>query len=339
MDQAVSKPEKKPVIFSGIQPSGMLTVGNYIGALKNFALLQNDYDCLYCIVDLHALTVRQEPTQLRKRCIELVALYLAAGLDPQRNLIYCQSQVPAHAELGWILGCYTYVGELQRMIQYKDKIATHLDNNNAGLMTYPVLMAADILLYQTNLVPVGADQKQHIEITRDIAIRFNNIYGNIFTIPEPFIPKVGARVMSLQEPSRKMSKSDPDDTFISMLDTPDTIRRKFKRAVTDSEAAVKYDPENKPGVSNMLAIISSLTEQPMPRVEENFYGKGYGDLKSAAADVVIETLSPIQKEHTRLMGDKSMLEQVMKQGAERASLLAARTMAKVRKKVGLVPLA
>lgn len=334
----IPKPARKPAIFSGIQPSGMLTLGNYIGALRNFALLQSDYDCLYCIVDLHAITVRQDPAALRKRCYELVALYLACGLDPQRSLIYCQSHVSGHAELGWILGCYTYIGELQRMTQFKDKTARHTDNINAGLLTYPTLMAADILLFQASLVPVGSDQKQHIELTRDIAIRFNNIYGDVFTVPDAYIPKVGARVMSLQEPTRKMSKSDPDDTFISMLDTPDAIRRKFKRAVTDSDATIKFDPENKPGVANLLTILSSLTNTAIPALEGDFQGKGYGDLKSAVADAVIDTLSPIQKEHARLMADKPTLEGVMKSSAERASAIAARTMAKVRKKIGLAPL-
>ena len=258
--------ERKPVIFSGIQPSGMLTIGNYIGALSRFSQLQDDYDCIYCVVDEHAITVRQNPADLRRRCLELIALYIASGLDPEKSILYCQSHVSAHAELGWILNCYTYMGELSRMTQFKDKSAKHAENINAGLFTYPVLMAADILLYQTNYVPIGADQKQHLELCRDIAQRFNGVYGDVFTIPEHLISKTGARVMSLQEPDKKMSKSDVGDGSVFLLDDPDTIRRKIKRAVTDSETEIRFDPENKPGVSNLLSIISALSGESIDRV-------------------------------------------------------------------------
>ena len=253
--------ETKKIIFSGIQPSGTLTLGNYIGALRNFKLLEDEYQCIYCVVDMHAITVRQDPAALRRRCLELTAIYIASGLDPKKNIIYCQSHVSGHAELAWILNCFTYMGELQRMTQFKDKAQKHADNINAGLFTYPTLMAADILLYQTNLVPIGADQKQHLELTRNIAQRFNGIYGDVFTVPEGYFGKVGSRIMSLQDPSRKMSKSDPEETFISLLDPPDAIRRKVRRAVTDSEADIRFDPENKPGVSNLLSIIAALTGQ------------------------------------------------------------------------------
>lgn len=235
-----------------------LTLGNYIGALRNFSKLQDDYDCIYSIVDMHAITVRQNPADLRRRCMELAAIYIASGIDPKKSLIYCQSHVSAHAELAWVLNCFTYMGEMSRMTQYKDKCAKHADNINVGLFDYPVLMAADILLYQTNLVPVGVDQRQHLEICRDIALRFNGIYGDVFTIPEGYIPKVGAKIMSLQDPTKKMSKSDPEETFISLLDDADTIRRKIKRAVTDSDGEIRFDPENKPGVSNLLSIMSAL---------------------------------------------------------------------------------
>ena len=251
--------ETKKIIFSGIQPSGTLTLGNYIGALRNFKLLEDDYQCIYCVVDMHAITVRQDPAALRRRCLELAAIYIASGLDPKKNVIYCQSHVSGHAELAWILNCFTYMGELQRMTQFKDKAQKHADNINAGLFTYPTLMAADILLYQTDLVPIGADQKQHLELTRDIAQRFNGVYGDVFTVPEGYFGKVGSRIMSLQDPTRKMSKSDPEDTFISLLDPPDAIRRKVKRAVTDSEADIRFDPVNKPGVSNLLSIIAAPT--------------------------------------------------------------------------------
>ena len=327
--------ERKKIVFSGIQPTGNLHLGNYIGALRNFGPLQEEYDCLYSIVDLHAITVRQNPTQLRQNCLKLMSLYLAAGLDPDKSLIYFQSHVPAHAELAWVLNCFTYMGELSRMTQFKDKAQKHAENINVGLFAYPTLMAADILLYQTNFVPVGNDQKQHIEITRDIAERFNAIYGDVFTIPEPLIGKVGARIMSLSDPTRKMSKSDPEDTFIAILDEPNVIRKKVRRAVTDSEALVKYDVENKPGVSNLMIIYSAVTGKAFAEIENEFVGKGYGDFKEAVADAVIAELEPIQARYRQISADKAYLNEVMTKGAERAAKLAARTMSKVRRKVGL----
>ncbi len=327
--------ERKKIVFSGIQPTGNLHLGNYIGALRNFGPLQEEYDCLYSIVDLHAITVRQNPTQLRQNCLKLMSLYLAAGLDPDKSLIYFQSHVPAHAELAWVLNCFTYMGELSRMTQFKDKAQKHAENINVGLFAYPTLMAADILLYQTNFVPVGNDQKQHIEITRDIAERFNAIYGDVFTIPEPLIGKVGARIMSLSDPTRKMSKSDPEDTFIAILDEPNVIRKKVRRAVTDSEALVKYDVENKPGVSNLMSIYSAVTGKAFAEIENEFVGKGYGDFKEAVADAVIAELEPIQARYRQISADKAYLNEVMTKGAERAGKLAARTMSKVRRKVGL----
>ncbi len=331
------RPSKK-VIFSGIQPSGALTLGNYIGALRNFKLLEDDYDSIYSIVDLHALTVRQDPVALRKRCLEVMGIYLAVGLDPEKTLIYFQSHVPAHAELSWILSCHTYIGELQRMTQFKDKSSKHAENINAGLLTYPVLMAADILLYQADLVPIGADQKQHLELARDVAIRFNNAHGETFIVPDGYFGKVGARVMSLQEPTRKMSKSDPEDTYVAILDAPDVIRRKFKRAVTDSEASVRFDTENKPGVSNLMSILGALTGESMQAIEARFEGQGYGAFKEAVADAAVAALEPIQTEHRRLMADKPYLQQVMRDSAGRAAAIAERTMRKVRRKMGLAPM-
>ena len=333
MEQQVQQ-EKKQIIFSGIQPSGTLTLGNYIGALRNFSLLQNDYDCIYCIVDMHAITVRQNPADLRRRCMELAAIYIASGLDPKKNLIYCQSHVSGHAELSWILNCFTYMGELNRMTQYKDKAAKHADNINAGLFTYPVLMAADILLYQTNLVPVGVDQKQHLELCRDIAQRFNGVYGNVFTVPEPYIAKVGAKIMSLQEPTRKMSKSDPEDTFVAILDDPDTIRRKIKRAVTDSDGEIRFDPENKPGVSNLLSIMSALGAGSVEDICNEMAGQGYGALKNRTADCIIATLEPLQAEYKRLIANKGYLQTVLNENAQTANYLATKTLRKVQKKIG-----
>ncbi len=328
------RPEKKPVIFSGIQPSGTLTLGNYIGALRNFAKLQDEYDCIYSIVDMHAITVRQNPADLRRRCMELAAIYMASGIDPKKSLIYCQSHVTGHAELAWILNCFTYMGELSRMTQYKDKAAKHADNINAGLFTYPVLMAADILLYQTNLVPVGVDQKQHLELCRDVAQRFNGVYGDVFTIPEGYIPKVGAKVMSLQEPTRKMSKSDPEDTYVALLDDPDTIRRKIKRAVTDSDGEIRYDPDAKPGVSNLLAIMSALGAGSIESLQAELAGQGYGALKTRTADCVIAALEPLQAEFKRLIADKAYLQGVLDENARTATYLANKTLRKVQKKVG-----
>lgn len=326
--------ETKKIIFSGIQPSGTLTLGNYIGALRNFKLLEDEYQCIYCVVDMHAITVRQDPAALRRRCLELTAIYIASGLDPKKNIIYCQSHVSGHAELAWILNCFTYMGELQRMTQFKDKAQKHADNINAGLFTYPTLMAADILLYQTNLVPIGADQKQHLELTRNIAQRFNGIYGDVFTVPEGYFGKVGSRIMSLQDPSRKMSKSDPEETFISLLDPPDAIRRKVKRAVTDSEADIRFDPETKPGVSNLLSIIAALTGQSVEEAAAELQGQGYGKLKDRVSECVIETLAPLQSEHKRLMADKAYLQGVLKENAEIANWMALRTLRKVQRKVG-----
>ena len=326
--------ETKKIIFSGIQPSGTLTLGNYIGALRNFKLLEDEYQCIYCVVDMHAITVRQDPAALRRRCLELAAIYIASGLDPKKNVIYCQSHVSGHAELAWILNCFTYMGELQRMTQFKDKAQKHADNINAGLFTYPTLMAADILLYQTDLVPIGADQKQHLELTRDIAQRFNGVYGDVFTVPEGYFGKVGSRIMSLQDPTRKMSKSDPEDTFISLLDPPDAIRRKVKRAVTDSEADIRFDPVNKPGVSNRLSIIAALTGQSVEEAATELQGQGYGKLKDRVSECVIETLAPLQSEHKRLMADKAYLQGVLKENAEIANHMALRTLRKVQRKVG-----
>ncbi|NLZ87914.1 MAG: tryptophan--tRNA ligase [Clostridiales bacterium] len=326
---------KKPVLYSGIQPSGVIHIGNYIGAVSNFIKLERDYTCLFGIADLHALTVRQDPAALRRQTQQLAALYIACGLDPGKNIIYCQSHVPAHAELSWVLNCYTYMGELSRMTQYKDKSARHKDNVNAGLFTYPVLMAADILLYQAQVVPVGTDQKQHLEITRDIAERFNAVYGDVFVIPEPYIPKETAKIMSLTDPERKMSKSDDAESFVSLLDDEATIRRKFRRAVTDSDAAIRMDPEQKPGVSNLLTILSVMSGRCIEVLCDEFEGKGYGVLKDAVADAVIGVLTPIQQRYHELIADKAYVASVLKAGADKASALAERTLRKVYRKVGL----
>jgi tryptophanyl-tRNA synthetase len=334
MDERTAKKR----IFSGIQPTGQLTLGNYIGALRNFKLLEDAYDCLYSIVDLHSLTVRQNPAELRKACLRTMSLFLASGLDPKKNMIFFQSHVHEHAELSWLLSCYTYVGELGRMTQYKEKSQKHQDNINAGLYTYPVLMAADILLYLSDLVPIGADQRQHLELARDIAQRFNGIYGDVLVVPEGYFPKVGARVMSLLEPERKMSKSDPEETFIALLDRPEIIRKKIRRAVTDSENSVRFDPENKPGVSNLMSILSALTGTPLDAIAEDYTGRGYGTFKDAVADAVIAALEPIQAEYDRIIADKEYLQSVMTDGAERAAALAQKTMRKLRKKLGLAPL-
>ena len=329
-------PVRKPVLYSAVQPSGVLTIGNYIGALCNFVKLEKDYDCLFCMADLHALTVRQDPAALRRRTAELAALYIACGLDPEKNIIYAQSHVPMHAELAWILNCFTYMGELSRMTQFKDKSAKHADNINAGLFTYPVLMAADILLYQTSVVPVGADQKQHLEICRDIAMRFNSIYGDVFKIPEPYISKsAAARIMSLNDPASKMSKSGEPDSLISMEDSPDDIRRKLRRAVTDSDSEIRIDPENKPGVTNLITICACMSGCDPDTVCSQLQGKGYGALKEATTEAVISVLGPIQQEQKRILSDKQYINDVLKHGAERASALAVRTLRKVYKKVGL----
>ncbi len=328
---------EKKVIFSGIQPSGSLTLGSYLGAIKNWAELADEYECFYAIVDMHAITARQVPSELRRNTLEQIAQYVACGLDPQKNTIFVQSHVHAHAELSWALSCYTMFGELSRMTQFKDKAAKNADNINAGLFTYPTLMAADILLYRADLVPVGGDQKQHIELTRDIAARFNAIYGDVFTIPEPFIPKVGARVMSLQEPTSKMSKSDSSSgACIYILDKPEDILRAFKRAVTDSETCVRYDVENKPGVSNLMQIYAACTGSGLDAIEREFDGRGYGDFKKCVGEAVAETLRPIREEAVRLIADKTYLESVYRGGAERAAGVADRTVRKVYKKLGFV---
>lgn len=327
--------EQKKVIFSGMQPSGVITLGNYLGALKNWTNLQDQYNCLYCIVDMHAITVRQEPAVLRKNARDLLMLYIAAGLDPEKNIIYMQSHVSAHAELAWILNCFTYMGELNRMTQFKDKSQRHSDNVNAGLFTYPALMAADILLYQTDLVPVGVDQKQHLELTRDIALRFNHTYGETFRVPEPYISKVGAKIMSLQEPAKKMSKSDEDaNASVSILDDPDSIVRKFKRAVTDSDTAVRFDVENKPGVSNLMTIYSVITGHTMEEIEREFEGQGYGNFKLKVAEAVVEELRPLQEKFKQLAQDKTYIDQIIQKNADTARYLAAKTLRKVQKKVG-----
>ena len=325
----------KKTIFSGVQPSGVLTLGNYLGAIKNWVALQDEYNCYYCVVDMHALTVRQDAAELRKRCLDTLALLIAAGLDPQKNIMYFQSHVSRHAELMWILSCFTYLGELSRMTQFKEKSERHADNINAGLYTYPVLMAADVLLFKSDLVPVGADQKQHLEITRDIAIRLNYIYGDVFTVPEPYIPKAGARIMSLQEPENKMSKSDSNENaYIALLDSPEVIQRKFKRAVTDSEGTVKYS-EDKPGVSNLISIYSAVTGRGFEAIENEFAGQGYGALKSRVADAVCAELEPLQTRYRQVRADKAYLAEAMKTGAQKAEENAARMLRKVHHKVGL----
>lgn len=331
------KKEEKKIIFSGIQPSGELTLGSYIGAIKNWVELADAYTCYYCIVDMHAITVRQVPADLRRRTLEQLAQYIAAGLDPVKNTIFIQSHVPAHAELAWVLNCYAMFGEMSRMTQFKDKSAKNADNINAGLFTYPVLMAADILLYQANLVPVGEDQRQHVEITRDIAERFNGVYGDVFTIPETFNPKVGARIMSLTTPENKMSKSDKDPGgCIYMMQKPEEIMRSFKRAVTDSETCVRYDPVNKKGISNLMQIYSVATGKSFEQIENEFVGKGYGDFKTTVGESVVEMLRPIREEATRLISDKAYLESIYKDGAQRAEYAANKTLRKVYKKVGFV---
>ena len=325
----------KKILYSGMQATGTLTLGNYLGALKNWLNWDQEYECFYGVMDLHSLTVRQVPAEFRKNARALYALYVAAGLDPEKNCIYYQSHVSGHAELGWILDCFTYMGELNRMTQFKDKAAKHADNINAGLYTYPVLMAADILLYQADVVPVGVDQKQHLEITRDIAERFNNIYGDVFTIPEAYIGKKGAKIMSLQEPGKKMSKSDTNaNATILLLDDTDTIIRKFKRAVTDSESEVRY-AEEKPGISNLMDIYSAVTGKTYEEIEKEFAGKGYGDFKLAVGETVADHLKPLQERYEQLMKDKAYIESMIKQNDEKAAYYANKTLRKVQKKVGL----
>ena len=330
--------EAKKRIFSGIQPSGILTIGNYLGALKNWVGLQEDYECIYCVVNMHAITVRQIPADLRRHTYEALAVYLAAGIDPKKSTIFVQSHVPAHAELAWVLNCNTMFGELSRMTQFKDKSAKHGNNINAGLFTYPTLMAADILLYQAALVPVGQDQKQHVELTRDIAERFNALYGDTFTVPEAYIPETGKKIMSLLDPAKKMSKSDENaGAYVAILDGRDDIIRKFRRAVTDSGSEVRF-AEGKDGICNLMNIYSAITGKENDEIEREFEGKGYGDFKLAVGEAVADALSPLQNEYARLIADKSYLEQIMREGAETASSIARKTMRKVYKKTGFVQL-
>ena len=326
----------KKTVFSGVQPSGNLTIGNYLGAIKNFSKFSEEYKTFYCVVDLHAITVRQVPAELRRRTYETLALYMACGLDEKKNTLFVQSHVPAHAELGWILDCYTMYGELSRMTQFKDKSAKNAQNINAGLFTYPSLMAADILLYQTDLVPVGIDQKQHLELARDIATRFNQIYGDTFTVPDGYISEDTMKIMSLAEPTQKMSKSDANqNAVVYILDSKDDVMRKFKKAVTDSEAEVRYS-ETKPGVSNLMTIYRAFTGKTFAEIESEFSGRGYGDFKLAVGEACADGLAPVREEFARLMADKAHLEAVMKAGAEEAAYYARRTMSKVRRKIGFV---
>jgi len=329
--------DDKKTILSGIQPSGALTLGSYLGALKNWAALSEIYDCYYTIVDMHAITVRQDPAELRRTTLAQLAQYIACGIDPAMNTLFIQSHVPAHAELSWVLSCYTMFGELSRMTQFKDKSAKNTENINAGLFTYPALMAADILLYQADLVPVGSDQKQHIELTRDIAIRFNGIYGDVFKLPEPYIPKIGARIMDLQTPVNKMSKSDiTDGGCVLLLDKPEDVLRAFKRAVTDSETSVRYDVAGKPGISNLIQIYSACTGKSFAEIETEFSGQGYGVFKQRVGEAVVETIRPIREEALRLLADKAYLTNIYTQGAEKASHTANKTLRKVYKKIGFI---
>jgi len=325
----------KKILFSAAQPSGVPTIGNYLGAIKNWVNLQDEYNCIYSIADLHCLTVKREPKDLRAQSLDLLALYIACGVDPEKSCLFMQSHVPAHAELTWILNTITYPGELSRMTQFKDKSRSHADNVNMGLMDYPVLMAADILLYNTEVVPIGADQKQHLEIARDLAIRFNNRYSPTFAVPEPIIPKVGARIMSLQDPLHKMSKSDPNEnSYISLNDDRDTIIRKFKRAVTDSDNCIRFG-DDKPGVSNLITIYSVFSGKTVEETEREFEGKGYGDFKLAVGEVVADAMQPIRDRKAEILADKGYLDAVMQKGAEQANYLARKMISKVYRKVGL----
>lgn len=330
--------ERKKTMLSGIQPTGVFTLGNYLGAVRNWRETQEKFQCAYFIADLHSLTVRIEPAQRRKQSLEAFALVMACGIDPEKSLLFVQSHVHAHAEMGWILACYSMFGDLSRMTQFKDKAAKNADNINAGLFTYPALMAGDILLYQADYVPVGEDQRQHLEFTRDVAERFNGLYGNVFRVPDAYITKSGARIMSLQEPTKKMSKSDTNvNAFISILDEPNVIINKFKRAVTDSETTVCFR-EGKDGINNLMSIYSTITGAALEKIEGDFAGKGYGDFKSAVGEVVVEELRPVRERFKTLMADKAELERIYRLGAERASHIAQRTLDKVKKKVGLLAL-
>lgn len=329
--------EKKKVIFSGIQPSGELTLGNYLGAIKNWVKLQDEYDCFFCVVDLHAITVRQEPKDLRQRTLEVLAIYIASGIDTEKNTLFIQSHVPAHSEAAWLLNCYTYTGELGRMTQFKDKSQKLGESIGAGLFTYPVLMAADILLYQTDLVPVGSDQKQHLELARDIAQRFNSAYSETFIVPDPYIAQNGAKIMDLQEPLKKMSKSGENPNgYILVMDPPEIIRKKISRAVTDSIGIVKFSDEQ-PGVKNLMTILSTITGQSTDEIEKKYEGQGYAQFKKDVAEAIVSELAPIQNKVKEILGDKSYLESIYKKGAEKASYVATKTLRKMQKKIGFIP--
>ncbi len=332
--------KERKVIFSGVQPSGSLTIGNYLGAIKNFAALQDEYDCYYCIVDLHAITVRQEPKVLRARTLEVLATYIAAGIDPDKNTLFIQSHVPAHCEASWILNCFTYMGELSRMTQFKDKSQRYGSSGEsigAGLLNYPVLMAADILLYDTDLVPVGIDQRQHLELARDIATRFNNLYSPTFTVPEGYFNKSGAKIMDLQDPTKKMSKSsDNPNSYILIMDPPEVIRKKISRAVTDTLGVVSFS-DDQPGVKNLVSILSAITKEAPEDVVARYEGKGYAELKSEVADVLIAELSPVQEKVKALLADKASLEEIYRKGAEKANYVSNKMLRKMQKKVGFIP--
>lgn len=331
--------EKKKVIFSGIQPSGQLTLGNYLGAIKNWVKLQDEYDCYFCVVDLHAITVKQEPKDLRARTLEVMSIYMAAGIDPEKNTIFIQSHVPAHSEAAWLLNCYSYMGELGRMTQYKDKSQKYGESIASGLFNYPVLMAADILLYQTDLVPVGSDQKQHLELARDLAQRFNNLYSETFVVPDPYISKTGAKIMDLQDPTKKMSKSDDNpNSYILIMDPPEVIRKKISRAVTDSIGAVKYTDEQ-PGVKNLMTILSTITGEPFEEIEKKYEGQGYAQFKKDVAEAIVAELEPIQIKVKEFVANKAYLESIYKAGAEKANYIANKTLRKMQKKIGFIPVA
>ncbi|NLZ48937.1 MAG: tryptophan--tRNA ligase [Clostridiales bacterium] len=329
--------ERKKIIFSGIQPSGSLTLGNYIGAIKNWVKLQDDYECLYCVVDLHAITVKQDPKELRQRTLEVLAIYIASGLDPEKNTLFIQSHVPTHSEAAWLLNCFTYMGELSRMTQFKDKSQRYGDSISAGLLNYPVLMAADILLYNADLVPVGKDQKQHIELARDIANRFNNLYSPTFTIPEPYIASTGQKIMDLQNPNKKMSKSEENPNgYILIMDPPEVIRKKINRAVTDSIGEVRYS-DDQPGVKNLMNILISLTGVTPEEIEKKYTGKGYAEFKKDVAEAIVAELEPIQNRVREILADKTYLENIYKAGAEKAYHMSIKTLRKMQRKIGFIP--
>lgn len=329
--------ERKKIIFSGIQPSGSLTLGNYIGAIKNWVKLQDEYECLFCVVDLHAITVRQEPMDLRQRTLEVLAIYIASGLDPEKNTLFIQSHVPTHSEAAWLLNCFTYMGELSRMTQFKDKSQRYGDSISAGLLNYPVLMAADILLYNADLVPVGKDQKQHIELARDVANRFNNLYSPTFTIPEPYIATTGQKIMDLQNPTKKMSKSEENPNgYILIMDPPEVIRKKISRAVTDSIGEVRYS-DDQPGVKNLMNILISLTGVSPEEIEKKYAGKGYAEFKKDVAEAIVAELEPIQNKVKEILADKAYLEKIYKAGAEKAYYMSLKTLRKMQKKIGFIP--